>query len=110
MIEFCIGGKYNWKNQPERLVYLGCNWSGNGYWHQFEKVEEPGIVWCEVLDNQLESFEETEPDVIVRGTSSTYRKNLEMAWFDPDQPARSERDQWNAAVERRKAEKKARNT
>lgn len=54
-----IGGRYNWKGQPERLIYLGKNWSGNGYWHQFAKVESPDEVWCEVLDDQLDSFEET---------------------------------------------------
>lgn len=54
-----IRGKYNWKGQPERLVYLGRNWSGNGYWHQFEKVDAPGIIWCEVLDGDLSNFEET---------------------------------------------------
>lgn len=54
-----IGGRYNWKNQPERLVYLGYNWSGNGFWHQFEKVDEPGIVWCEIKDYQLPQIEET---------------------------------------------------
>lgn len=55
-----IGGRYNWKGQPERLVYLGKNWSGNGYWHQFEKVDEPGVVWCELLDSDLPGIEETE--------------------------------------------------
>jgi len=54
-----IGGRYNWRNQPERLIYLGHNWSGNGFWHQFALVEEPENVWCEVLDSDLESFEET---------------------------------------------------
>lgn len=54
-----LGGKYNWKGQPERLVYLGCNWSGNGYWHQFAKVEAPTVVWCEVKTSDLLSFEET---------------------------------------------------
>ncbi len=54
-----IGGKYNWKGQPERLKYLGRNWSGNGFWHQFEKVDEPGVVWCEVLDSDLHMLEET---------------------------------------------------
>ena len=54
-----IGGRYNWRNQPERLIYLGNNWSGNGFWHQFALVEEPENVWCEVLDSDLESFEET---------------------------------------------------
>lgn len=52
-----IGGRYNWRNQPERLIYLGKNWSGNGYWHQFAKVESPSIVWCEVLDEDLTMFE-----------------------------------------------------
>lgn len=50
-----IGGKYNWKGQPERLAYLGKS----GCWHQFEKVDEPGIVWCEVLDSDLHMIEET---------------------------------------------------
>ena len=54
-----IGGHYNWKGQPDRLIYLGYNWSGNGYWHQFEKVDERGVVWCEVLDSDLEMIEET---------------------------------------------------
>lgn len=54
-----IGGKYNWLNQDERLVYLGKNFSGNGYWHQFAKVEYPEVVWCELLDPDLKMIEET---------------------------------------------------
>lgn len=54
-----IGKKYNWINQPERLVYLGKNWSGNGHWHQFALVNEPEAVWCEVLDSDLKGIEET---------------------------------------------------
>lgn len=54
-----IGGNYNWKGQHERLVYLGNNWSGNGYWHQFAKVESPDVVWCEVLDSDFHMIEET---------------------------------------------------
>lgn len=54
-----IGGKYNWKDQPERLVYLGDNFSGNGYWHQFAKVESPEVVWGEVKGCDLCMFEET---------------------------------------------------
>jgi hypothetical protein len=50
-----IGGKYNWKGQPERLKYLGKN----GVWNQFEKIEAPGVVWCEVLDGDLHMIEET---------------------------------------------------
>jgi len=56
-----IGGKYNWKGQRERLVYIGRNWSGNGFWHQFEKVSEPGVVWCEVTASDLSHFEESQP-------------------------------------------------
>lgn len=51
-------------------MYIGKNWSGNGYWHQFEKVGEPGVVWCEVLDNQLSSFEETTGVLISEQISS----------------------------------------
>lgn len=53
------GGKYNWINQRERLVYLGHNWAGDGYWHQFALVESPSVVWCEVSSSQLSQFEET---------------------------------------------------
>ena len=54
-----IGGHYNWKNQDERLIYIGFNFSGNGYWHQFVKVDNPDVVWCEVQESDIESFEET---------------------------------------------------
>ena len=50
-----IGGRYNWKGQEERLIYTGKN----GPWHEFEKVDTPGIVWCEVLDCDLHMIEET---------------------------------------------------
>jgi hypothetical protein len=53
------GKKYNWINQPERLIYLGNNWSGNGYWHQFAKVETPTEVWCECLDSDLSCIEDS---------------------------------------------------
>jgi len=53
------GKKYNWKNQPERLIYLGYNWSGNGFWHQFALVESPNKVWCECLDSDLKGIVET---------------------------------------------------
>lgn len=56
--EMKVGGFYNWKGQKERLVYIGCNWSGNGKWHQFTKVGED-TVWCEVLTPDLEMIEET---------------------------------------------------
>ena len=54
-----VGGAYNWSGQPDRLIYLGRNWSGNGYWHQFRKIGDPRPVWCEVLDSDLPTLEET---------------------------------------------------
>jgi hypothetical protein len=52
-----VGGFYNWKGQPERLVYLGM--SRNGLWYQFAKVNEPDRVWCEVRGVDLAMFEES---------------------------------------------------
>ncbi len=54
-MKMVIGGKYNWKNQFERLVYLGqqCGW------HQFAKVDAPTVVWCEVTSQDLSMLEET---------------------------------------------------
>lgn len=55
-----VGGRYNWKGQTERLVYLGRkSYPGNGFWYQFAKVEAPDVVWCEVRQHQLDQFEET---------------------------------------------------
>ncbi|HET7155910.1 MAG TPA: hypothetical protein VFI87_11145 [Hyphomicrobiaceae bacterium] len=56
-----IGGRYNWKNQPERLVYMGLCEPRNGRWHQFAKVEDPAVCWSEVTDDDLSSFEVTPP-------------------------------------------------
>jgi hypothetical protein len=58
-IDLKFNGKYNFINQSERLIYLGCNRSGNGYWHQFAKVEDPEVVWAEMLDSDLANIEET---------------------------------------------------
>lgn len=55
------GGHYNWKNQPERLIYLGVHIS-NGPWYRFAKVDKPGVVWCEVRKEDLRMFEETKDD------------------------------------------------
>lgn len=56
-----VGGKYNWRNQPERLAYMGTQrYPGDRRdWYQFEKVDKPGSVWCEVLASDLEHIEET---------------------------------------------------
>ena len=52
-----IGEEYNFRNQPERLIYIGNNFSGNGHWHQFEKVSERGVVWCEIQPSELHLIE-----------------------------------------------------
>lgn len=62
-MELIKGNKYRFKHtaeeNPEPIIYLGFNWSGNGYWHQFAK-EGASKVWSELLDSDLhliESFE-----------------------------------------------------
>jgi hypothetical protein len=50
-----IGDKYNWKNQPERLIFTGKV----GSWNQFAKVDSPKVIWCEVLDSDLRMLERT---------------------------------------------------
>ena len=56
-----VGGRYNWKGQPERLVYMGtARYPGDlRTWHQFAKVETPNECWCEVLTSDLGMFEES---------------------------------------------------
>ena len=55
------GGLYNWKGQPERLVYMGTRrYPGSqSTWHQFAKVEAPHMCWSEVLTSELAMLEET---------------------------------------------------
>ena len=57
--DLIIGGRYNWKNQPERLVYRGSQQFLDGRWYQFANVGAPDIVWCEVRMDELQFFEET---------------------------------------------------
>ena len=52
--EMVIGGKYNWIGQEERLVYLGYNFSVDGYCQQFAKVDSPTEVWCECQFSDIE--------------------------------------------------------
>lgn len=49
------GGRYNWKNQSDRLIYLR---RFNG-WHQFRRIGDSREVWCEVQDGDLHMLEET---------------------------------------------------
>lgn len=57
--QMVVGARYNWVNQRDHLVYLGYNWSGNGYMHQFRKIGDPRRVWCEVWSSDLHMIEET---------------------------------------------------
>jgi hypothetical protein len=54
-----LNAAYNWKHDPAtRLIYLGHNWSGNGYWHQFALADDAARkVWCEVKDRDLSMIE-----------------------------------------------------
>ena len=53
------GERYNWKNQPERLIFIGHNFSGNGFWYQFALISSPGTVWCECQPSDLSGIEPT---------------------------------------------------
>jgi hypothetical protein len=66
MIEnLVIGGRYNFKNQPERLIYIGMSEPRNGSWRQFALVQKPDAVWCEVLDKDLHLLEVTKGNIIM---------------------------------------------
>lgn len=53
------GAKYNWRGQPERLIYLGPQVMQGRVWYQFALVSEPDRVWCEVPVQDLACFELT---------------------------------------------------
>lgn len=50
-----VGGFYNFKSQPERLVFLGSA----GQWCRFALVEKPEIIWCEIPQCDLWLIEAT---------------------------------------------------
>ena len=56
-----VGGRYNFRDQSERLVYLGTASYPRDCrtWYQFALVDKPDKVWAEVLASDLSSFEET---------------------------------------------------
>lgn len=70
--DLIVGGLYNWRNQSERLAYMGVgSYFGDGRkWHQFEKIDAPGDVWCEVLDADLKHFEKSRATVSTTEESS----------------------------------------
>jgi hypothetical protein len=79
-MDMIVGNKYKWKCGPEILTYLGYNWSGNGYWHQFALVEKPDEVWCEVLGCDLHMLEEVKPKL------SSYQIRAISEWATRDTP------------------------
>lgn len=66
------GGKYNWKSQPERLIYL----RQRGLWHQFKKIGDSTEVWCEVLSEDLHMLEETACEIKVDDSSAQPESSL----------------------------------
>lgn len=59
-----IYGRYNWKGQLDRLLYVGTrHYRGDPRtWYQFTLVDQPEKVWCEVLESDLDHIEETQPE------------------------------------------------
>lgn len=55
------GKLYDFKNQPERLVFMGRKFYPGDprMWFQFAKVASPDEVWAEVLQETLKLIEET---------------------------------------------------
>ena len=66
------GDKYNFRDQPERLVYM----EKRDNWHRFGLVQTPNTVWVEVLDSDLHLLERTEGKT---GKSIAQTKMLEMS-------------------------------
>ena len=62
--DMTIGRHYRFKHaEQHRLVYLGKNWSGNGYWHQFSRLDLPDCpVWAEITDKELHLIEDWKDD------------------------------------------------
>jgi len=76
MSELKVGGRYNWKNQPERLFYMGLSLPSPNRWHQFSLVDKPGEVWCEVAPGDLHMIEESEPEPVRFGGRSAARIHI----------------------------------
>jgi hypothetical protein len=56
-----VCGRYNWRDQPERLMYLGVHHDHSFCrgWYQFAKMDNPQEVWCEVRAEELKRLEES---------------------------------------------------
>lgn len=61
--DMVIGNNYKFIGQDDELLYVGFNLSGNGYWHQFEKTDNYGVVWSELQGSDLNLIEEVKPNM-----------------------------------------------
>lgn len=61
---FTIWEHYNWKNQPERLVYTNRICINRRFWNQFEEIGKPGVIWCEVPDSDMHLLEPSKPEAL----------------------------------------------
>lgn len=75
------GKLYNFKNQPERLVFVGRKFypGDQRTWFQFAKVESPDEVWSEILQADLHLVEET-PEPIT--TLQDFKAAMKLAEQD----------------------------
>jgi len=63
-----VGDRCNWKNQDEKLAFMGSRFypGDQRRWYQFEKVDEPGKVWCEILESDLYMLEKTKDEATAK--------------------------------------------
>ena len=73
----------NFKNQPERLVFMGRKlYPGDQrMWFQFAKVASPDEVWAEVLQENLKLIEETQQEAPIT-TFEDFKAALKLAEGD----------------------------
>ena len=77
------GKLYNFKNQPERLVFMGRKFypGDQRMWFQFAKVESPYEVWVEIFQADLHLIEETQQDAPIT-TTEDFKAALKLAEQD----------------------------
>ena len=77
------GKLYNFKNQPEQLVFMGRKFypGDQRMWFQFAKVKSPDEVWAEVLQETLKLIEETQQEAPIT-TFEDFKAALKLAEGD----------------------------
>lgn len=53
-MKLTAGNRYKFKFLTEKLIFIGKD----GAWNQFERIDQPDIVWCEITDDDLYLIEE----------------------------------------------------